>query len=58
MLVPMPAVRLPVLRYAYKSKEGKDLEKFLEKELKGNHERVILNVSPEMESRCRRPQPC
>ncbi|KAK4054957.1 hypothetical protein OIO90_003298 [Microbotryomycetes sp. JL221] len=44
VLVPMPAVRLPVLRYAYKSKEGKDLEKLLEKELKGNHERVILNL--------------
>ncbi|KAK4050593.1 hypothetical protein OIV83_003319 [Microbotryomycetes sp. JL201] len=44
VLVPMPAVRLPVLRYTYKSKEGKDLEKLLEKELKGNHERVILNL--------------
>ncbi|KAM0791684.1 hypothetical protein ACM66B_003958 [Microbotryomycetes sp. NB124-2] len=44
VLVPMPAVRLPVLRYTYKSKEGKDLEKLLEKELKGNHERVIMNL--------------
>jgi hypothetical protein len=31
----MPAVRLPVLKYAYKAREGKDLERLLEKELKG-----------------------
>lgn len=33
--MPMPAIRLPVLKYAYKAREGKDLEKLLEKELRG-----------------------
>lgn len=35
VLMNMPAVRLPVLKYAYKAREGKDLERLLEKELKG-----------------------
>lgn len=45
VLMPMPAVRLPVLKYAYKAREGKDMEKLLEKELKGNYETLILQVS-------------
>lgn len=45
VIVPIAAVRLPVLAYSYKLKEGKDLEKLLEKELKGNHETLILQVS-------------
>ncbi|ORY62705.1 hypothetical protein BCR35DRAFT_355111 [Leucosporidium creatinivorum] len=44
IIMPMPAVRLPVLKYAYKAREGKDLEKLLEKELRGNYETLVLQV--------------
>ncbi|SGZ12646.1 BQ5605_C028g10519 [Microbotryum silenes-dioicae] len=40
----LPAVRIPPLIYAYKAREGKDMIKLLEKELRGNYETLILQI--------------
>ncbi|KAG9008595.1 hypothetical protein FRB93_006514 [Tulasnella sp. JGI-2019a] len=40
-----PAVRLPVLAHAYKSRHGTDLNTLLKKELGGNYEIFILQVA-------------
>lgn len=44
VLMNMPAVRLPVLKHTYKAREGKDLETLMKKELKGDHETLIVQV--------------
>ncbi|SCV73439.1 BQ2448_7365 [Microbotryum intermedium] len=40
----LQAVRIPPLIYAYKAREGKDMIKLLEKELRGNYETLIVQI--------------